>query len=206
MKKILVLTLLTGLTTLSSQAAVTITFGVQVVYNADGSQLIPENSLVLYGVSTTDGSFGDPTPTAFFSGDDAEIHRGGAAPAGEYGYILNIELSSIPNWTTGDPLQIYWFPTLTTAATAPGYGTPYGSFRTDALQDNDGCTISWVTPSDGGVGDTLNFLTGVNSSYNPASAGYATGLTAAVPEPSTYAMVFGVICLAGAIIRRKIRC
>jgi len=65
----------------------------------------------------------------------------------------------------------------------------------------------------GGLGDTFGtFSLGVqappalgNAAWNITSKMFANQNLVVVPEPATYGCVFGLLCLAGAVARRKIR-
>ncbi len=198
MKKLLGSMAIAAATCMPVFASVTINFGA-IELRADGGALVNSGALVVIGVSTLNGTFAAPSPTSFFSGDDVELYRGFVTPAGEFqGTLAGAELSSIANWTVGDPLAIYWYPTLTTASTAPGVGVSYGTFRTDSVQT--GSDIAWVTPADGFSGG-LSFVTASVGGDNPNALGYASNLV--VPEPSTYAGAFGALCLVGATWFRR---
>ena len=187
---------------ISAQGAITINFGAADLRLAGGTDFVPVNGLVIIEASTLDSTFNAPTPSGFVSGDDIEIARGSVNPAGQLTLAAN-GLTLSGNWTTGDPLQIEWFPSLTIGATAPPAGTSYGAFRTDTVQaqsPGDTSAIAWVTPADGGT-YSLSFITASQGGPNLDSTGYAN-LIVAVPEPSVCAMAFGLLCMTGAAIRQ----
>lgn len=199
MKKLLGSMAVAAATCMPVFASVTINFTAGDLRDFDGSNLVSSGALVVIGVSTLDGSFATPSPTGFFSGDDVEIYRGNVSPDGQFtGSLSGVNYSSIANWTAGDPLAIYWYPTLTTASTAPEVGVSYGTFRTDSVQS--GSEIAWISPSDGTT-SALSFVTASLGGDNPDALGYASNLV--VPEPSTYAGAFGALCLAGATWFRR---
>lgn len=183
-------TLIFGLFALASWTshALTISLDADLLKDANGAPM-PTNGLVLLVASTGDSTFNAPTPTAFVSGDDIIIARFDLSSGGfnQPGVLIDVaqSLSFTGNWKPGDPLQMYWFPTLPKNATAPGPGAPYGKFRTDANGVDGG--NAWVT---GNSSDTINlrFITDdANTDYhmagsNPAAAALAS-LTVAGPPP-----------------------
>ena len=185
--------------TISMPAAITINFGAADLRTAGGSAPVPDNSLVYVVASTTDTTFNPPTSSGFVSGDDIII-ASGPATSGTWGFSLGASYSG--DWNAGDRLQLYWFPSSTSISTPPNTGDSYGSYRTDTIPTLP--EIPWISPVDGGT-YSLNFLTisAGGSIGNPA--GYADFTVAAVPEPSTYGMVFGFFSLAGAIALKRIR-
>lgn len=199
MKRLYVI-ILTALLSAPAWGAITINFSDMGLYTASGSSLAPSGSLVIVGASTTDTTFNEPSPTAFFIGDDIEIARGTVGPDGMSFFALNTAVYS-GQWNVGDPLQVYWYPSLTGGAANPGAaGVNYGKFRTDAVID--GSTWGWVSPSDGASG-SLNFFTSTYGGSNPDTAGYAD--LAVVPEPGAYMGVFGALSLLGGIFIRWLK-
>jgi hypothetical protein len=170
----------------------------------DAATPMPDTGLLLLGASTSDGTFNDPIPGAFFSGDDIEVFRWDLTAAhgnsidtttfpGTFdGSTGALTLESFPGWTTGDPLRLYWYPTKTFSDTAPGAGTRYGMYPLDG---------SWTTP---GAGSTVSFqfLTTSRGGPEPDAAGYASNTV--VPEPSTYAAAFGAACLGFGLLRKRL--
>ena len=128
--------------------------------------------------NATDGLLFDSTPPLVL--DDADMGAG-----------------FIPNLTAGDPISLYWFPTVNNnggmGEVTLGVGDQLGSY-TDAV-GIDG-SIAWLMPASGTF--ELNFLTADAANFgpgtNPASAGDAAGLV--IPEPSSLlSMMLGVILL-----------
>ncbi len=118
------------------------------------------------------------------------------------GSLNNISLTG--GWHTGQPLAIYWIPTLTTANSNVGTGVAYGKYTDPTGLDS---SIPWVTPSDPGTYNPMLFSTdgffgtGTNA---PASTGYSSLSTVAVvPEPSTFAFLGGVVGLAVSVLYRR---
>jgi hypothetical protein len=154
---------------------------------------MPLSGLVILVASTSDANFIPPTPTSFVSGDDIELARWdlsnfqtpGAIIDGINGLILS------GTWGAGDPLAIYWFPSLTTGAAVPGNGTHYGFYH--GGNGSDG-SEPWFTPGDGGS-ISLLFLTQDQGGSNPDAAGYASFIVSSPPvitsQPASRTNVFG---------------
>jgi len=184
-------------------ASATVTFNVDasLLKNQSGV-LIPEGTgLLILAASTTDGTFADPTDTGFFSGDDIELARWSMTTGFGAG-IFNETTGGLTlsgSWNVGDPLQLYWFPSLTTGASQPSSGSRYGTYRHPTGLDG---SDPWVTPSDfGGPTVTLNLLTPDNGGNGSNPNGNA--IFTVVPEPAEYAALAGVACLAWGLLARK---
>lgn len=110
-------------------------------------------------------------------------------------FLVNTTLydtSSIPGWSSGDYLGLFWFPSGSSAL-----NQPFGFYRTTAVDPLGGPgSIGFVTPSAGdwslvnistaAGGITASYTTG----YDPDTMdGGLTGVIAAVPEPSVLLMV-----------------
>jgi hypothetical protein len=173
-----------------SNAAVAINMDAGILRSPDFT-IAPLGSLIVFVASTTDGTFNMPTPTNFVTGDDvvlANLSLNYLNAPGSHSETIIVNFSG--NLGPGDPIGIFWYPTLTTSATSPGFGTPYGFYQFDT-----------VLPGDGGLIDAL-FAT--NSFFNgslPDIAGVANLIT--IPEPTTYGLIgmglLGLVYLA----RRK---
>ncbi|HTG45675.1 MAG TPA: hypothetical protein VK633_14225 [Verrucomicrobiae bacterium] len=156
--------------------------------------------------------FAGPVAGSYSSGDDFVIARwdlDSGFGAGAFDRSLSVVLTG--GWTTGDPLALLWFPTLT-SGDLPTDGTPYGFFRDD-VSDSLTSRAPWVTPS---ASDTVNleFATqdansGVFNGATYPGGAYAPSVGNAnltvVPEPSQYAAAFGLICAGIAFTSRKFR-
>jgi hypothetical protein len=175
--------------------------------------LMPQNGLLLLVTSTGNSEFTEITPTTtFFEGfslngsDDLVLAKWNLD---EPGVIANrpFTISSFgvmsPSWNAGDPLRIYWFPTLTTASESAPVGTQYNFFPNHDTEVSPDIN-SWRTPSDGGI-DVFEFLTesGDDAGTFPDSRGLAN--ITVVPEPSTYAALFALGCMAWAAATRRRR-
>jgi hypothetical protein len=167
--------ILLGILALSASAArgsITINLGAATLQDARGNPM-PTTGLVILVATTNDTQFQGPTATAFVSGDDIEVARFDLSSSGCGGGCLTDStgtLNLFGTWKANNPLAIYWYPTLTKSASAPGAGAPYG-FYTDPV-GIDG-SDPWATPADGSSVD-LFFLTSDQGGSNPMSAGVAS--------------------------------
>ena len=167
--------------------------------------MAPTGILILVADANGNG-FGGPSATAFVTGDDVlvgkwDIATHGGNSSGVFSGSTGA-LSFAGEWGQGDPLAIYWFPTLGASATAPGSAVPYGSFS-NGMHDG---TDPWTTPADGTSGHKLIFLTTDASSLNaaggtePASQGLAfrrtDGNPPAVPSEIVGQAAAGTISIA----------
>jgi len=191
MKKLLAMAL-GALVVAQTHGSVTIDFGAAVLQTT-GPAPMPVGGLVILAASTENSLFNAPLDTAFVSGDDIEIKRWALTTEGQL-LTTTGPLTLSGNWTAADPLQFYWYPTLTLGAERPGAGTSYGTYRTDLVLN--GSTTGWFTPSDGSL-IALNFLTASAGGSLADAMGLATQTT--VPEPAAFATVSGLLCLLGAI-------
>lgn len=157
---------------LAANAFSTVTLITEGAYLKDLSgALMATNALVLLVASTEDTTFSVPAPNAFVTGDDIIVGRWDLSGTGEPGILLDFTNTALSgNWNEGDPLQLYWFPTLTVATVSPGAGTPYGQYRTDSMIDGGD---PWTTPADGAT-ISLKFLTSNAGGSNPEVAGNAS--------------------------------
>lgn len=191
---------------LASHASVTFNINyAEYLKDASGTP-IPENTGLILLVAGTDGNIDMPTPSSFFPGGNLELGRWDITDAGPSdnfpGFLSEvtqpIELGG--GLDPGDPVGLFWFPTLSLSATEPGDNTPYG-FYTDLDGGLDG-SGPWTVPADGAQ-RTLAFRTS-DSPFGGSSdpgAGYASNLTA-VPEPQTYAMIAAASLAGFAAFRR----
>lgn len=171
-------------------SAVTINIDAEGLKTSSGDPM-PLSGLVILAASTLDSSFGSPTASSFFSGDDIEVRRWDLSsfgmPGAFQGMTGSLNASSVsPDWTVGDPLQLFWFPTLNLGSLVPGEGTSFGQYRDDTGLDG---SAAWFTPSDSST-ISLKFFTAdasfLNSGgSNPSSLGLASFSTPSGPEKSS---------------------
>ena len=181
------------------QISVTIDFQVGAMTFSDGTTPVPDGTLIqLIGASTIGGLTG-PTSSSFISGTEVLIASGtvlGGTFVGPGSGTTDFApgILSLP---ANEVLMLQWFPTLTSGASAPGANTYYGFYG--AM--NDG---TWVVPSSGSLTGTFSFYTSSIGGSLSDSIGAATYHTAAaVPEPSTYAAIFGLFAVGVVCFRRK---
>ena len=191
---------------LAASAAVTFNIDAQILRDQSGNPLT--SGVVIFAASLTDDTFGAPTPDAFVTGDDIILRKwawDSGSEAGEFqkggpdGLVFNF--NDYSGLGPDDYLQLYWYPTRSFSDTAPGEGTPYGSFRSDIPEFLG--TSAWRVPADGSI-VSLAFLTQEAGGTRAATEGDASSFTP-VPEPSFYAGAFAVSCLAWAVVSKKIR-
>jgi|SRR6185295_10805083 len=173
---------LVALSCLRAQATIQINPTWGDLRNANAT-LMPAGGLVLL-VASPDGTFGGPTASSFVTGGDVVLFQVGLAQPGFFQSPFTVDLSSFPSVTTGNLMQLYWFPTLTladyndTVTPGPGAGTAFGSYRSDAGVDG---SVPWVIPGANDQAVILNFVTASQGGSNPDSAGVALSV---VPEAS----------------------
>ena len=153
-----------GLAVSQLSAAISINVSAEKLKDPGGYDMAVSGILVLVG-STTDANFSGPTDSSFVQDDDAVVaiwdiaSGGGNTPGAFLGGTGSVSLGG--DWDAGDPLAIYWFPTLTAAVdinnTVPLAAIPYGMFRVES--GNPDGTDDWVTPADGTIGHSLKFIT-----------------------------------------------
>jgi hypothetical protein len=199
--------LLSGLIVLSSAAAygqyVTINIDAELLNNQSG-QAMPVTGLAFLAVDTQGNGFSAPSPEAFFSASDDQIIAKWNLSAWNTAGVLDASTGQqllAGNWNSGDALKLYWYPSLTISATAPGaLGVQYGSYSGTAGVNG---SEAWTTP-DAGLLRTLKFFTsdatllGMGGA-EPATAGNASFTV--VPEPMAIGSVAAGLCLLVGILR-----
>ena len=140
------------------QASVSFTISAERLQDPSGIDMAESGVLVLVADTSGDG-FQGPSSTSFVSGDDHMIGMwdiaagGGNTPGAFQGTTGAVSFSG--DWGEGDPLAIYWFPTLSLPSEAPGEAVPYGMYANGTMDGTD----PWTTPADGTSGHRLIFLT-----------------------------------------------
>jgi hypothetical protein len=187
--------------------ATTVTIDAEVLKDSFGAAM-PVSGLVILTAGTS-GNFFGPTPTSFISGDEIVLKKwdltGGFATAGMLQETTG-DLTLSGAWNAGDPLRLYWYPTLTLAAAVPEAGTKYGTYR-DGVGIDGGA--AWIT---GGPSDTisLKFFTAdatvLNAGgSNAANSGVANLTVGSVPEPGTVVLSLVALVAMTGIQRRRAR-
>ncbi len=196
-------------------AGATINFnliGGETIFSDNGTTMAPSNSLVLLVADTTGGGFGNLDVGNITVG--STINTGGndlvvgllSIYNGQPGLLYStFNTSLFGAWDAGDPLAIYWIPSLTISNTTVGSGVSYGWFTDSSAA---GGSAAWITPADGSNVNPLYFSTvsDIFGEVNAASnAGYASLSTSAtvVPEPSTFGLLGGLLALGVAFWRRR---
>ncbi len=139
-------------------ASVSFTISAERLQDPSGIDMAESGVLVLVADTGGDG-FQGASPTAIVTADDYLVGMwdiatgGGNTPGAFQGTTGAVSFSG--DWGEGDPLAIYWFPTLSLPSEAPGEAVPYGMYANGTLDDTD----PWSTPADGTSGHRLIFLT-----------------------------------------------
>ncbi len=188
-----------------SQLSVTLNFGLGVLSNSTGTP-ISDGALLLV-IGSASNTFSAPTPTSFLGGsaDEVILWQGGINGSTAFGAntgTMILQLTSIPAGviTTGKAIEVFWYPTLTSAATEPGANTTYGwTNGKGTVAETAG---SWIVPASG-ANQAFDFLTTSVGGPLSDTLGQASFTTSAVPEPASYAFGAGVLSLAFVAWRRK---
>jgi hypothetical protein len=203
MKKQLKSGILSVLILAAANPAFAISFDLQAdrLDNSVGSPM-PTTGLYVLAASTLDASFDPISPGSLLSvgsslngGDDSILWKGNLENLATPGVLfdapsgtLSTSGGSIANWTQGDPLALFWFPTLTTSSPSIGLGVQYGIY-TSSVAASGGS--AWLTPANNVSGYALYFFTSdggtIATGTNSAASGNAS-LTV-VPEPGTTALL-----------------
>lgn len=181
MKNFLALSVLAALS--ASLHAVTFNLDAESLKTADGSPM-PTTGLVVLTAGIS-GVFFGPTQTTFSGGDELVLKKWNLSAFSMAGVISDTtgNLSFTAGWNEGDPLRLYWYPTLTIDSLQPGAGTMYGSY-TDSV-GIDG-SDAWITSGESGVVSLKFFTSDAMFLSGPGSNSEASGRASAlvVPEPS----------------------
>lgn len=186
-------------------------FDLGLLSDASGAA-IPDGSLIQIYATHNGAPLPLPNATDFLGGSTAAtlIFQGGfdSSTSGIPGGA-SIFLSDVPVYSggtpgnlldTGDALYVRWYPSLTTANTAPG-ATTFGQYGfstvTGTMQDN-----TWTAPAAIAATD-YPFLTFSFGGALDDAVGRAVNLTVAVPEPTTTAALAGLVALGLAGYRRS---
>lgn len=181
--------------TTSAKASVSFVLAADLLKDANGTPA-PASTLVMLVVSTADSVFSPLIPGSYpvgshISEDDVVLFLTDLSSSGIPGVLdagtPGLFLESIPGWTVGDPLALYWITGASLEQQQIESLDPFGMY-TDSV-GHDG-SDPWVTPADGTPGWNLWMYTQDGQDYspgagasNPASAGIASSVATAVPEP-----------------------
>ncbi len=187
--------------------------GDQIFTNNSNTTIATIGSTFLFVVDTQDSGFGNLTPGSITAG--SAINSGGSdIVIGQFtlsdngtggGFAIlsqTFNTATIPGWTVGDPLAIYWIPSLSgNTNTVVGSGVAYGKYTDPVANGN---SDPWTSPSDSAT-VTMYFETDNSGPFAPANAAFNAGFSnlTTVPEPSTFALLGGVLAL-GAVLRRRL--
>lgn len=154
-------------------ASVTLNVSAATLQDANG-QAMPTSGRVLLVVSTNDATIAEPTAQSFVSGDDQIIFSGNLSSSGFAGvFSSSVQVLDLSGGVSpGDPIALFWFPTLDANASSPGAGTPYGRYAPSSGEEQDG-SAPWVLPGDGSL-VSLNMVTQSQGGSLPNSAGLAS--------------------------------
>lgn len=185
--------ILCSLASLAS-ASVSINFEGGSLFDSNTSTPLADGSLVI-AVTSVDASFGGPVAGSFVSGDDTligswQIDSGAGAPGAFSASLSGIELTS--GIQTGQQIAIYWFPSITSIGDLPQGGTAYGFYA-----DN-----SWLIPADGSLTVSYSLETEFIGGGVSDSETVANLTVSAIPEPSTFGLLFGLSALGMVACRR----
>ncbi|MBS0630912.1 MAG: PEP-CTERM sorting domain-containing protein [Verrucomicrobia bacterium] len=203
-----------GLVQLPAQS-VSIGLGAGTLYGRSGTAL-PAGNLVLLIADTSHNGFGQflsgssLSTGSYLNGDDQILGLTFTdSDSSASDYFSNIPLASNPTpgaftqLTSGDPLAIVWFDSLTASATVLSPGDYYGLFA-NGVSPTDG--DPWVVPASSGSA-IISFVTqGFDETGTHAeSEGYASLSVAPIPEPATAAAFAGLLGLGFVVWRRRAR-
>lgn len=205
MKKFLSISLLLAFASFARAQTVSIDFLLGNLTGADGTSLMKDGMLIQVYSASSLTAFTQPTPTSFSSGGATLLFSGAFDSTNTTGASgsMDIVLSSIPTATLpqGSSFMVQWFPTISAAnvGNGPGYDTPYGQYGT--LNDQ-----SWVSPAAGSTVQysLLTMSSGAGTANNLLGAALLKTMAATpVPEPATYAAIFGALALGFVAYRRR---
>ncbi|MEM7387527.1 MAG: PEP-CTERM sorting domain-containing protein [Verrucomicrobiota bacterium] len=167
---------------------------------------LSNNSLVVLVASLdpTDG-FAAPDSSSFVPGDDDIILSsfgtfdwGGALNAGSFTDNPAIDLGSISKGgetlDAGDPLALFWFPTLTTAdlGSGPGTGTSFGMFHSATpVSGGD----SWFVPVSNSATIDLTIAASDPGNVNTPSGGDVAILNPAKDNVTTFDLTANMVTM-----------
>lgn len=149
-------------------SAVTITINAEVLKDETGTTALTSGLVVL--TTATNLVFTGPSANSFGSSGEEVVAMweidsiSGGFGAGTFSVFLDIGLAAVPGWDTGDPLRMYWYPSLT-AADTPQNGDFYGMYDGGPGGAGADGSAAWTTLSDSDTLD-LRFFTAAATQLN----------------------------------------
>ncbi|MDQ8185917.1 fibronectin type III domain-containing protein [Pelagicoccus sp. SDUM812002] len=138
-----------GSLALASVGYGSISFNIAAGTLRDQSGTAIDSGLVILAIDTDRDGFSLPDATNFLTGDDMEVARWdfseGGGLDGEFLASKVIADYDEVNWEEGDPLALFWYPSLDKTATQPGAGAKFGVF---ADPSNESTGDTWTMPAD----------------------------------------------------------
>lgn len=171
----------------SSLAAPTSSIALLVI-DVDGNGFGLDQGSFLPGSSITPGStIGSSNDLIVFSSDLSTFATDGVWS------ISTGQLTLSGAWTAGDAIALVWLPTLNADSTTAAAGTAYGFLNTGFATPAAGGTVQYQVLSTTNSG----FFSSDANTLNVTDAQTIANLTvAAIPEPSTYALLLSLGGLA----------
>lgn len=198
----------------SLSASITVAFSVGLIRDQLGAQAQLGSIGILVADTTGDGFIGDISSEGaqvanttlsngqFIggSGDDVIIGVMSANDNFAIGTVFDavLPISYTGNHTVGDAWALYWFPAETSAGSTVTSGN-YGFYRSDTFEAAAGADIAFVAPADGFFWNLVAGGTDIGGTVPDA----ALSATLMIPEPSTYAAIFGAIAVLVGLLRRR---
>jgi hypothetical protein len=205
-----------SLVPLTTTATVTINLGVGELYDVSDNKLTSGVGLLVADVDGT-GFIGDYLSNSS-NFDTNAFNNTTLTPGNSVGASTNrilsvfninqsqahsatgeVSITLDSSLTTGDMLGFYWFPTIRFGTgTISGSVSQYGFYRSDSDSFLNNSTTTWFMPAESASVELLALTPAFSGSLEPAA------LTA-IPEPSTYVALFGVLALGAVVMRRRNR-
>ena len=202
----------------SAQAAVSITAGQIAPLRNSAGNIISAGTLGLLVVDQSNNGLLNAANTvlsanSFLGGgtDDLIINTYTATDisgSGDIGFDFSGAVINVTgNTNANDALYFVWFPTLTGSAvgTTVGGGVSYGAY-TSAVKD-DLADIAWVVAPDGQNVGIFSLSAALGGSpaltVSQATASLTTTGGVVIPEPSSFAVLAGLVAVGMAATRRR---
>jgi len=182
---------------LSSWASVTISLQTGVMRQSNSSP-VPLDSLGVLVADTLNNGFSNggslggsslSVGQALGQSDNLilDIFHAADIGSGVIGFHDTFTYTYSGDFAPGDPLALYWFPSITLPGTVIANGESYGFYRNSANDPNSGSDIGFVAPADGFAYNLFAF----DSATVPGALATPNDFTATltVPEPSPLALL-----------------